>query len=124
MRPVRPAASGAGATAGPDPGDVWPSGAGPINFPAMSLESLPGGDLIAEGFNDLAAGRESAAALLVSIAAPRLRLLGWNVPSPIAHPEERLYASLAEQYGDGAHSRYNALIRRLVSFQRAAACAK
>jgi hypothetical protein len=90
----------------------------------MSLDSLPGGDLIAEGFDDLAAGRESVAALLVSIAAPRLRLLGWDVPSPISQPEERLYARLAGEFGDGAHSRYNALIRRVVSFQRAAACVK
>jgi hypothetical protein len=90
----------------------------------MSLESLPGGDLIAEGFEDLAAERESVAALLVSIAAPRLKLLGWDVPSPIARPEERLYARLSAEFGDGAHSRYNALIRRVVSFQRAAACAK
>jgi hypothetical protein len=31
-----------------------------------------------------------------------------------------LYEVLSEQYGDAAHSRYNALIRRLVSFERAA----
>lgn len=37
-------------------------------------------------------------------------------------PEDRLYARLAEEYGNGAHSKYNALIRRLVSFERAASC--
>jgi hypothetical protein len=35
-------------------------------------------------------------------------------------PEQRLYALLARTEGDGAHSRFNALIRRLVSFERAA----
>lgn len=90
----------------------------------MAFDTLPGGDLIAGGLADLAAGHETVAALLVSIGAPRLRLLGWNIPATIDHAEERLYARLAREFGDGAHSRYNALIRRLVSFQRAAACAR
>ncbi|HSA57259.1 MAG TPA: hypothetical protein VLE53_16215 [Gemmatimonadaceae bacterium] len=90
----------------------------------MSLDKLPGSELVADGLADLAARRESVAALLVSIGAPRLRLLGWEIPCTIDQAEERLYARLAAEFGDGAHSRYNALIRRLVSFQRAAACAK
>ena len=89
----------------------------------MDLASLPGGDLIFAGLTDLAANRESVEALLVSIGAPRLRMLGFAVSAPIAHAEERLYDTLAAEFGDGAHSRYNALVRRLVSFQRAAACA-
>jgi hypothetical protein len=36
-------------------------------------------------------------------------------------PEHRLYQLLAAAHGDAAHSRYNALLRRLVSFERAAA---
>jgi hypothetical protein len=32
-----------------------------------------------------------------------------------------LYLLLAETHGDAAHSRYNALVRRLVRFERAAA---
>lgn len=90
----------------------------------MSATSLPGADLVAEGLRDLAARRESIPALLVSIASPRLRLIGWQLPFILTHPEERLYERLAAEFGDGAHSRYNALIRRMVSFQRAAACAK
>jgi hypothetical protein len=35
--------------------------------------------------------------------------------------EQRLYELLAERHGDAAQSRYNALVRRLVSFERAAA---
>jgi hypothetical protein len=35
-------------------------------------------------------------------------------------PEHRLYKLLSDQYGNAAHSRYNALVRRLVSYERAA----
>ncbi len=60
----------------------------------------------------------------MSIGAPKLRSLGLSVAAPIASPEHRLYARLAEEKADGAHSAYNAMIRRLVSFERAAACAR
>jgi hypothetical protein len=59
----------------------------------------------------------------ISIGAPRLRSIGIELPSVIASPEHRLYLLLAREKGDAAHSAYNALIRRLVSFERAAACA-
>ena len=85
---------------------------------------LPGGDLVAEGLADLGAGRETAAALLVSIGAPRLRRGGLKVPEPLADAEHRLYALISREGSDAAHSRYNALIRRLVSFERALGCAK
>jgi hypothetical protein len=88
-----------------------------------TLETLPGARLIEQGASDLDAGRESAEALLVSIGAPRLRSVGIEVSMPIASPEHRLYALLAREKGDAAHSAYNALIRRLVSFERAATCA-
>lgn len=91
------------------------------NFAA--LETLPGAPLIKQGASDLDAGRESAEALLVSIGAPRLRSVGIELSTPISSPEHKLYALLANEKGDAAHSAYNALIRRLVSFERAAACA-
>jgi hypothetical protein len=83
--------------------------------------SLPGHDLVAEGFADLEAGRETPASLLVTMAAPRLRPLGFEIPEPArsADASHRLYA-LLELEGPGAHSRYNALVRRMVSFARAA----
>jgi hypothetical protein len=87
------------------------------------LERLPGADLVRQGVADLGAGRESVEALLVSIGAPRLRSAGIRMPTSIESPEHKLYALLATEKGDGAHSAYNALIRRLVSFERAAACA-
>ena len=94
----------------------------------MTLQDLPGGDQIAAALDDLEAGRETAAALLVAIGAPRLRRLGLGVPRAadgIADPERRLYELLARDAGDpsggdAAHGRYNALVRRLVRFERAA----
>ncbi|HEV2064089.1 MAG TPA: hypothetical protein VGS00_06025 [Thermoanaerobaculia bacterium] len=85
--------------------------------------SLPGADLVARGIEDLSRGVESVEALLVSIGAPRLRTrAGIDVTGEITDPERRLYELLAETDSDSAHSRYNALIRRLVSFERAAEC--
>jgi hypothetical protein len=85
--------------------------------------SLPAAEMVARGLEDLAGNVESPEALLVSIGAPRLRRIGLNVPATIPGPERRLYELLAESDSDSAHSRYNALIRRLVSFERAAECA-
>jgi len=87
--------------------------------------ALPGAELIEAGLKDLQEQRESVASLLVAIGAPRLRHLGLPIPeSPYQNPEHRLYDLLAEDEPDSAHSRYNALIRRLVSFERAAECVK
>lgn len=82
--------------------------------------TLPGHDLVTEGVNDLAAGRETVAGLLVTMASPRLRAVGIEVPAGrAAEPSYRLY-ELLEHEGPGAHGRYNALVRRIVSFARAA----
>ena len=90
----------------------------PIDFSAF-----PGGDLVRQGFEDLDAGRETEAALLVLIGAPRLRGLGLRVPQGNSNsPEHRLYDLLAGSDVDSAHSRYNALVRRLVRFERALGC--
>jgi hypothetical protein len=89
----------------------------------LDIASLPGGMLIAQGMSDLSRGKSSVEALLVSIGAPRLERLGLEIRSPFPSPEHRLYGLLRDQDSDGAHSRYNALVRRLVSFERAAECA-
>jgi hypothetical protein len=86
--------------------------------------TLPGEDLIRRGLDDLAAGVESAEALLVSIGAPRLAGLGLTVENPFSSPEHRLYQLLSAEEPASAHSRYNALIGRLVSYERAAECAR
>lgn len=84
---------------------------------------LPGEDLIEAGLEDLSEHRETIAALLVAIGAPRLRRLGVEVPNILPeNPEHRLYELLAQDAPDSAHSRYNSFIRRLVSFERAAEC--
>ena len=86
-------------------------------------DALPGSDLIRQGLRDLASGAETIESLLVLVGAPRLRRLGFDVPDDTPYlPEDRLYAKLAEEDSDSAHSRYNALIGRLVSFERAAEC--
>lgn len=82
---------------------------------------LPGHEIVTLGLGDLAAGRESESALLVAMAAPRLRALGFEVPAGgNANPSHRLYELLTADAGRGAHSRYNALVARMASFARAA----
>lgn len=89
----------------------------------MSYEALPGGEIVERGLRDLAEGRETEEALLVSIGAARLMAAGIPVPDlRFDHPERRLYDLLARDDADSAHSRYNALLRRLVSFEDAAEC--
>ena len=65
----------------------------------MDTSGLPGAELIQQGLDDLAAGRESEAALLVLIGRPRLRELGfaigdppaaWSAPPRDPLPEHRL----------------------------------
>lgn len=89
----------------------------------MKLENLPGGDLVAKGLRDLVDGRETPEAFLVAVGAARLRRAGVDVPAgadAIDSPEHRLYELLEAHYESAAHGRYNALVRRLVSFERAA----
>jgi hypothetical protein len=88
----------------------------------VEFQHLPGGDLVTKGLLDLAGARVTVEALLVSIAAPRLRDLGVMVAAPLPDPEHRLYERLASEDPDSAHSRYNALIRRLTAFESALEC--
>jgi len=82
---------------------------------------LPGDELVTAGIRDLAAGRESEASLLVAMAAPRLRALGVDVPEGGGEfPSHRLYDLLSDRDRGAAHSRYNALLARMVSYSRAA----
>lgn len=91
-----------------------------MNRPLESLRDVPGAELVLPGMADLAAGRQTLEALLVEIAAPRLRRLGLDVPElSDQEPERRLYRWLDSERPKGVHSRYNALIRRLISFAQA-----
>jgi hypothetical protein len=91
----------------------------------VGMDSLPGSELVKTGIVDLQGSRETVPALLVAIGAPKLRKLGLNLPVTLpSNPEHRLYDLLSADNSDSAHSRYNALIRKLVSFQRAMECVK
>jgi hypothetical protein len=93
----------------------------------FDFDALPGGDLVRQGLTDLQRGIESIPAVLVLIGGPRLRRLELDVPTVQPSddlPEHRLYQLLAAAHGNAAHSRYNALLRRLVSFERAAQCVR
>jgi hypothetical protein len=81
---------------------------------------LPGADLVDRGVSDLAAGHRSLEALLVSRASQRLRSCGVPIGEPLPDADRELYELLTERHGTGAHSAYNALTRRLVSFMHAA----
>lgn len=89
----------------------------------MDLTALPGGDLVTRGLEDLRAGKRTVESLLCQIGGPRLRACGLEVPQPTESPERALYDLLALEDSDTAHGRYNALVRRLVSFERALECA-
>jgi hypothetical protein len=86
---------------------------GDASFEALGL---PGGGLVDAGLGDLAAGRPTPEALAVSLAAPRLRREGVPIGPVEEDPERRLYAALSGSEGDLAHARYNAWLKRLVSF--------
>jgi hypothetical protein len=84
-------------------------------------ELLPGHDLVKRGIEELSADRVTDFSLLVLIAAPRLKRLGIRIPErTFPRPyEHQLYARLDARLGVGAHSYYNSLIRRIVSYARA-----
>jgi hypothetical protein len=85
-----------------------------------SYQNLPGAELVIPGLADLAAGRRTEAALLVASGSSSLRELGIEISGIMPEqPEHALYDLLAQTHGNEAHGRYNALIRRLVSFRRA-----
>jgi len=86
-----------------------------------SVDDLPGADLVRDGLADLTAGRATVPAIVVSIAASRLRDLGIDVPTAVEEPEHRLWELLAEDDPDSAHSRYKALVQRITSFELAQA---
>jgi hypothetical protein len=91
-------------------------------MPAQDLKSLPGAEIVLPGIVDLEAGRDSVNAIAVRCAATRLRGIGLNAPDTAAGPaaSHQLYERLSEELGNGAHSRYNAILARVASFAGAA----
>lgn len=90
--------------------------------PRIASVDLPGAELVGSGLADLVAGRETVEALLVASAAERLAEVGRTVPVFDADGlTRRLYDLVEASVGDAqAHSHYNALRRRLVSYLRSA----
>ena len=85
------------------------------------FQNIPGWELVSEGLKDISQGNcNTLPALLVLMAAPRLRFLGIHVPDlpgdrdtqPI---NQQLY-HLLEKATPDPYSQYNDLQRRLVSF--------
>lgn len=84
-------------------------------------ETLPGGKLVRQGVTDFIAGRCTVSACLVAIGQTRLTragLLPASATGAILEPERELYRLLRQSGGD-AYSRYNSLVRELVSFEQA-----
>ena len=84
----------------------------------VDLTGLPGAARVERGIHDLTEDRLSTEALLVAVAASRLRGLGLSIPEETALPREpdlALYESLRNYPGD-PYVRYNALRQELDSF--------
>jgi hypothetical protein len=77
--------------------------------------------MVQQGIADLAQSRITDFSLLVLIAARRLRDLGIEVPDRRLSdfPEHALYERLEDRLGTAAHSYYNSLLRRVVSYAHA-----
>ena len=85
------------------------------------IEAFPGGKLVREGLADFQSGRCTVPACLVSIAQTRLGragLISARSANRLPEPELQLYRLLRQEGGD-AYSRYNSLVRELVSFENA-----
>lgn len=83
---------------------------------------LPGADLVSSGIEALGRGELTVEALLVAVGRRRLEAAGLIVPEAPQigeSPELALYEALRVLHPREAHGRYNGLIRRLVSFERA-----
>lgn len=87
----------------------------------ISIDRLPGGELIQRGLSDYAAGRVTPESCLLAVGWGRLQRGGLVLPvkSPLRFPEPeiQLYNLLRAEAGD-AYSRYNSLLRRLISFEQ------
>jgi hypothetical protein len=85
------------------------------------IAGLPGEKLVRQGLVDFQSGLCTIPSCLVRIAWPRLSragLMPQSIPGQVSEPELQLYDLLKREGGD-AYSRYNALIRELVSFENA-----
>ena len=89
---------------------------------SLSIENLPGAEIVEQGLVDARAGKLTVFVCLLWIAMPTLHQAGLIpeevMATPCPEPELALYRLLRNEGGD-AFGRYNSLLRRLVSFERA-----
>ncbi|WP_395750184.1 hypothetical protein [Prosthecobacter sp.] len=87
----------------------------------IPLDQLPGSELILRGLTDYAEGRVTKESCLLAVAWTRLQRGGLPMPARtperFPEPEMQLYSILRSEPGD-AYSRYNSLLRRLISFEQ------
>ena len=81
------------------------------------MQNLPGYELIEKGLLDISLNRESYFTALLYSAESKLAKLGINLGG-LRPPDavSQMYGFLQSEFGDGAHSKFNALNRRLISF--------
>jgi hypothetical protein len=84
------------------------------------IHGLPGADIIRDGLRDFSENRHTIPSCLVRMARRRLAKAELMEPSPQhdIDAELDLYQLLFHE-GNHAHSRYNSLVRQLVSFEHA-----
>lgn len=90
--------------------------------PSELFEGLPGAERILEGLKDYHSGRHSIPACLVRMARPRLIRAGMmssNSPTHDDGAELQLYQLLSSSGDSHTYSRYNSLVRELISFEHA-----
>lgn len=84
------------------------------------IDGLPGAERIREGLRDYRENRHTLSACLVRMARRRLVKAGL-IEDSLEHDinaELDLYQLMSHE-GNQAHSRYNALVRELISFEHA-----
>jgi len=84
------------------------------------IDGLPGAERIREGLRDYRENRHTLSACLVRMARRRLvkaGLIGDSLEHDIS-AELDLYQLMSHE-GNQAHSRYNSLVRELISFEHA-----
>lgn len=92
-----------------------------IEDPIDLIAGLPGESLIREEIAEVRAGRRTAAACLISIARPRFSRAGLllGIERKLLPEAELSLYRLLRALGGEACSKYNALLRELVSFENA-----
>ncbi|NJR70359.1 MAG: hypothetical protein HC771_18280 [Synechococcales cyanobacterium CRU_2_2] len=84
----------------------------------MSINDLPGAEIILPGLSDLHSGHSNTVgALLIAIAATRLTEAGLDIHNYHLAPEPELTLyDLLQKEREDAYPQYNALLSRLNSF--------